>query len=911
MLGHPGEHLKLYLKTLVAIGLSVSALALAPTLVKAQALSRDQQLCTRAFDKDFAKTVGAHAKVVSSCMKNFAKGRLVGSAQACLGSDSRGKFSAAKHKAARDYAQLCSGTGSDGGALLAPYGVGLPGRAALAASTLGAELAARMFGADLDLALVTGAADKATSRCQQSVAKDAGKCRKAKLKAYHRCKAKGLKGGSITGASGLEACIGDDAKGKVARACGANSRLAKDVTQRCAGVNLVQAFPACTTPDLYTCVEREVECMACLAIDEADDLNRDCDLFDDGLANASCSPLDLPGRGPWPMTPVSVFTMSSVYPQHAAGATYFSGKKNQNFTAAQDVWFGGFFVPAGTTVKLSEYSNTCDTLPCISLQPLGDEPLDSADAAAFNQAVLDKSDGTVSRLDISQYLGQPGASTRWVMRWSELSDEVPPGAAEAIALMRAANLKLMPTISADRVDLRHPDFPLSAGGPCILYDFTDTFDERFGYSKLYFDWVTGLLNLYGDVLAVLNIENEVDQDGNTWCEPLGVRDGYAKMVITAKYAVRQAGSSTRITDSGMMGVSWARMAFVDLMEQRQAIVQAGGTPPAALDAEILELGSQFQTTIPVTDTGDVDWPVINAALTDIESISYVTNAREIIRLLNSEVIDPDLGEPAVDVFNFHHHNASGAVPSIVNYVRKVFAKGGEPLINNEMGLVRRSVFPKTLAAGNTEILNRTQFVPITSLTLNGEVEQTGGVTALGRFGPMTRQREIATAELAKKLVIHFGNGVKTATYFGFNGGSTNDAYTQTATAGVDGATQDQYFRLGDMNYSSVLSNDHLPVASNFRALLNLKDLFDSPVLSSTHAVAGLLESYELTLVDKRVVAGWVPSYQANIGQSVQLNVAAEIAAGCSFYDLEGFDVVPDAQNEVTIGMAPAFYVCPL
>jgi len=176
---------------------------------------------------------------------------------------------------------------------------------------------------------------------------------------------------------------------------------------------------------------------------------------------------------------------------------------------------------------------------------------------------------------------------------------------------------------------------------------------------------------------------------------------------------------------------------------------------------------------------------------------------------------------------------------------------------------------------------------------------------------MTRQREIATAELIKKLVIHFGSGVKTVTYFGFNGGSDNDAYTQTAIAGVDGATQDQYFRLGDMNYSSVLSNDHLPVASNFRALLNLKDLLDSPVLSSTRSVAGLLESYELTLVDKRVFAGWVPAYQANIGQSVQLNVAAEMAAGCSFYDLEGFDVVPDAQNEVTITMDPVFYVCPL
>ncbi len=893
--------MRLHLGLPAAIGLAAPLLLLAPTLVSAQTLSRDQQACAKTFDKDFAKSVGAHARIVSSCIKNFGKGRLTGTAQDCLSSDSRGKFSAAKHKAARDHAKACSGPA------LAPYGVGLPGRAALAASTMGGELVARMFGPDLDLALVREATDRATARCQRSLEKDASKCRKAKLKGYHGCKSKGLKAGSITNAAGLEACIGDDTKGKTARACGPSSRLSKDVGKKCAGVDLAQAFPACTTPDLYTCVEREIECMTCLAIDEADALSRDCDLFDDGLANASCLPIDLPGSGPWPMTPVSVFTMSSVYPQHAPGATFFTGKKTQNFTPTQDTWFGGFLVPAGTTVKVSQYSNSCDTLPCISLAP---GQLSNADATAFNQAVLTRSDGTASRLDIAQYLGQSGAASREVWRWSVLGDSL-PNTSEDVALMRAANLKLMPTISADRADLRHPGFPLDAGRACVPFDLQDTFDERFGYSELYFDWVTSLLNLYGDVMPVLIIENEVDQDGNTWCEPLGVRDGYAKMVITAKYAVRQAGSSTRIADSGMMGGSWARMTFLDLMEQRQAIIADGGTPPAALDDEILEVGSQFTTVIPVTNTGDVDWDAVDAAVPDIELVPSVINAREVVRLLNSEVVDPDLGEPALDVFNFHHHDASGAVSSIVGYIRKAFAKGGEPLINNEMGLVRKSVFDKTLGAGNTEILNRTQFVPLSPLTLNGEIEQTGGVTALGHFGTLTRQREIATGELIKKLVIHFANGVRTVSYFGFNGGADDDAYTRTALAGVDGAAEDQYFLLPGMNYSSVLSNDHLPVAPNIRALLNLKDLFDSPVLSSTHAVVGLLESYEFTLVDKRIVAAWVPAYQANIGQSAQVNVAAEIAAGCSFYDLEGFDIVPDAQNEITIAMSPAFYVCPL
>ncbi len=34
--------------------------------------------------------------------------------------------------------------------------------------------------------------------------------------------------------------------------------------------------------------DRLVECEVCQALNQADGLNRDCDLFDDGLSNSSC-----------------------------------------------------------------------------------------------------------------------------------------------------------------------------------------------------------------------------------------------------------------------------------------------------------------------------------------------------------------------------------------------------------------------------------------------------------------------------------------------------------------------------------------------------------------------------------------------------------------------------------------------
>ncbi len=39
---------------------------------------------------------------------------------------------------------------------------------------------------------------------------------------------------------------------------------------------------------LATCLDRIVECQACLALNQAEALDRDCDWFDDGIANASC-----------------------------------------------------------------------------------------------------------------------------------------------------------------------------------------------------------------------------------------------------------------------------------------------------------------------------------------------------------------------------------------------------------------------------------------------------------------------------------------------------------------------------------------------------------------------------------------------------------------------------------------------
>ncbi len=266
-----------------------------PPSAGAQSVTADQRACLNAFAKDFTKTATIQGKELRGCLRDFAKGRLLGTAEACLTADRRGKVGRGKDKSAARFAKNCAGSDQGGGARLASFGM----RAAAVANTFAVvthtTLADRVFAADLDTSLL---ADQTGARCQQAVVKNLAKCHATILKAYARCAKKGLKEGSVIDAAGLETCIGEDSGGKIARSCGAGSKLEGDLTARCAGVDLLSASPACGASDaatLHTCLEREARCTACLALDEVGDLYRDCDTFDDAAANGSCSPLTFPG----------------------------------------------------------------------------------------------------------------------------------------------------------------------------------------------------------------------------------------------------------------------------------------------------------------------------------------------------------------------------------------------------------------------------------------------------------------------------------------------------------------------------------------------------------------------------------------------------------------------------------------
>ena len=82
--------------------------------------------------------------------------------------------------------------------------------------------------------------------------------------------------------------------GKIEKACA--TKLSDKLTQKCAGVDLNIAFAKgeCVAEAgigqaaLRACLDRLVECRVRLALNDADNLGRDCDEFDDGAVNGSC-----------------------------------------------------------------------------------------------------------------------------------------------------------------------------------------------------------------------------------------------------------------------------------------------------------------------------------------------------------------------------------------------------------------------------------------------------------------------------------------------------------------------------------------------------------------------------------------------------------------------------------------------
>ena len=245
-----------------------------PSLVVAQ----DNE-CVDPFMKGFSGVAGAQAQQVESCVKDASRGKLD---NFCFSAGK--KVSKARAKTVKIAQKKCKETPD--------FGPDDPLAVNRAAERAPGDLVHDVFGDDLDVAILRKKDDKEGSKCQLDVARELLRCEGAHFREFVRCSKKGVKKDRISDAESLGDCIGEDPKNKIRKACDAGRGKVRDrIKKKCSGVDLDSAFPGCSATDnadLALCIEERASCRACLALNEANETDRDCDELDDGELNASC-----------------------------------------------------------------------------------------------------------------------------------------------------------------------------------------------------------------------------------------------------------------------------------------------------------------------------------------------------------------------------------------------------------------------------------------------------------------------------------------------------------------------------------------------------------------------------------------------------------------------------------------------
>ena len=297
------------MSSVAVVGVPVLVSAL---VVFAQQQNANQQKCLNGINKDGANVAKAQGKENAHCLKDADNGKIPpGTAQSCLTADADGKVQKKEDKT----------TAFDAASCTPPPNFGYTGASNV--NTAGTErevaLMGDVFGGNLDAAVISCASNKPGCTCQQKVLGVVEKLADVKVGFFVKCKKAALKAGASTTAA-LEKCVNDagtpgsiaaDMSGKIGKTV---TNLNGAIMQSCDTPGVTAgAFPGnCTGLSgmpLSTCLDQQVECRVCQLLNQDDLLSVDCDLFDDGIADASCASFTGPTPVPTPtLTPTPTVT---------------------------------------------------------------------------------------------------------------------------------------------------------------------------------------------------------------------------------------------------------------------------------------------------------------------------------------------------------------------------------------------------------------------------------------------------------------------------------------------------------------------------------------------------------------------------------------------------------------------------
>jgi len=254
-------------------------------------LTRRQRTCVRAMARGVARITAQVDARVGRCLGAQAADD---SFERCIGGDPTGRILYASQRTAEHAAERCAPP-------FPPFGTSRVDVVTDVAGRSGLDLVRDVFGSTLDGAVTT---DRAMRTCRRAVWKAVTRCHHEKLRRYGRCAATALEGAGSSGpvvsnTELRERCVPTTPAGMLA------SDIADDRCVRTPGRGLLGLLREGCTPEALKallgpcgvngvqatahCLDRRIECRACLAIGAATGPGLYCDRLDDGLVNASCS----------------------------------------------------------------------------------------------------------------------------------------------------------------------------------------------------------------------------------------------------------------------------------------------------------------------------------------------------------------------------------------------------------------------------------------------------------------------------------------------------------------------------------------------------------------------------------------------------------------------------------------------
>jgi hypothetical protein len=270
---------------------AASLIVLSGAAPAAGQLDAASQRCIDAYHATLRLVAQETDRWARRCLREGEVGR-VADVEACLSGDASGRIARRADQVARLYPGRCDGD--------EPIQQGAAaGTAAHRAAATG--LAGDLLGRPLPVSPELAGAER---DCRTRVGRRAGEALAAVLAAHRGCAAAGMRAGTVIDGASLDAQCGTFAQvDGGGGASAALDRLAADAATACDGASLATALPgldaAClTTPTaLADCAGARARCRACAALRDTGGRQLDCDLFDDGTANASCARDAIGARG--------------------------------------------------------------------------------------------------------------------------------------------------------------------------------------------------------------------------------------------------------------------------------------------------------------------------------------------------------------------------------------------------------------------------------------------------------------------------------------------------------------------------------------------------------------------------------------------------------------------------------------